>query len=79
MHAVVFRGDRVLLIRHAHPPSQDRRSVPGGVNELGEPVREAARRELREDCGVEIEVDRVIDVADVVTNACGTIARQNEP
>ena len=63
-HAIVLQGDRVLLVKRAHPPSQGRWSVPGGVVELGETVRDAARRELREECGIEIEVDRVVDVAD---------------
>ena len=35
-HAVVLRGDRVLLVKRAHLPSQGRWSVPGGVIELGE-------------------------------------------
>jgi len=36
------------------------------VIELGETVHDAARRELREECGIEIELDRVVDVADHV-------------
>jgi 8-oxo-dGTP diphosphatase len=37
------------------------------VIELGETVYDAARREVREECGIEIEVDRVIDVLDGIT------------
>ena len=65
-HAAVFRGDRVLLARRAHEPSQGRWSLPGGAIELGETIHDAARREVREECGVEIEVDRVVDVVDNV-------------
>jgi ADP-ribose pyrophosphatase YjhB (NUDIX family) len=73
-HALVLQGDRVLLIKRAHPPSRGRWSVPGGVIELGETVRDAARRELREECGIEIEIDRVMDVADhVVPDESGRV------
>jgi 8-oxo-dGTP diphosphatase len=63
-HAVVFRDDRVLLARRAHEPSQGRWSVPGGGIELGETIRDAVQREVREECGIEIETDRIIDVVD---------------
>jgi len=63
-HAVVFRRDRVLLVKRAHQPSQGRWSVPGGMIELGETIRDAAQRELREECGIEIEVDKVVNVVD---------------
>jgi 8-oxo-dGTP diphosphatase len=73
-HALVFQGDRVLLVKRARPPSEGRWSVPGGVIELGETVRDAARRELREECGIEIELDRVVDVADrVVPDESGCV------
>jgi ADP-ribose pyrophosphatase len=69
-HALVFRGDRVLLVKRAHPPSEGHWSVPGGAIELGETVRDAARREVLEECGIEIEIeiemDRLVDVADRV-------------
>ena len=64
VHALVFRGDHVLLVKRANEPSRGRWSVPGGVIELGEGMHEAARRELREECGIEIAVDRVLNVAD---------------
>lgn len=62
--AVVLRGERVLLVKRAHPPSQGRWSLPGGVIELGETVQGAARREVYEECGVEIEAGEIINVAD---------------
>ena len=45
---VVFRGDKVLLIRRGTPPRIGQWSLPGGAQELGETVEQAARRELRE-------------------------------
>jgi 8-oxo-dGTP diphosphatase len=65
-HAITFREGKVLLVRRAHEPSKGRWSVPGGMIELGETLRDAAQRELREECGIEVEVDRVIDAADNV-------------
>jgi ADP-ribose pyrophosphatase len=63
-HAVVFRRDRVLLIKRAHPPSQERWSVPGGMIELGETIHDAVQRELREECGIEIQVEKIVNVVD---------------
>jgi len=64
--ACVLRGERILVIRRAQPPSQGRWSVPGGAIELGETVHDAACRELREECGVAIAVDRVVMVEDLI-------------
>ena len=62
----VFKGDRILLIKRATPPSQGLWSVPGGMIELGETFKSAAKRELREECGIEIEVDKVFHVENFV-------------
>ena len=64
---VVFRGDEVLLIKRAKPPVSDRWSIPGGAQEIGETVREAARREVAEETGVEIEIVGLVDVVDGIT------------
>lgn len=66
-HAVVVRDEAVLLVKRAHPPGQGRWSLPGGMVELGETIREAVRREVREECGIEIEAGPVVDVADGIT------------
>ena len=54
----VTRGDAVLLIRHAGETAW---SDPGGKREPGESFREAACREVREESGVDIEVEGVLE------------------
>ncbi len=64
---VVFKGDRVLLIRRGKPPRAGLWSLPGGRQRLGERVRETAVREAREECGLEVEVTALLDVLDSMT------------
>ena len=54
--AVVCHQGKVLLVRRGHEPAMGRWVIPGGGVELGETVRDAVRREIREECGIEISV-----------------------
>lgn len=65
--AVVRRDGRVLLVRRRNPPDAGKWGFPGGAQELGETVAEAARRELAEETGVEAVPLGVLDVIDAVT------------
>jgi 8-oxo-dGTP diphosphatase len=65
---VVCKGDKVLLVLRGQEPSRGKWSIPGGVVELGETIREAARREVLEECGLEIDVGDVIDVLDSIVH-----------
>jgi len=60
--ACVFKDDRILLVQRGTPPSKGKWSVPGGAIELGESLQETAKRELDEECGVEIETGEIFDV-----------------
>jgi 8-oxo-dGTP diphosphatase len=64
--AVIIEGPRVVLVKRAHPPLQDRWSIPGGVLEVGELVREAAIREAREETGLVVEPVELLGVYDRV-------------
>jgi ADP-ribose pyrophosphatase YjhB (NUDIX family) len=64
--AIIIEDDRVLLVKRAHPPLQAQWSIPGGVLEVGELVREAAVREAREETGLIVESGELLGVYDRV-------------
>jgi 8-oxo-dGTP diphosphatase len=64
--AIVIENSRVVLVKRAHPPLQNQWSIPGGVLEVGELVREAAVREAREETGLTVEPGELLGVFDRV-------------
>jgi 8-oxo-dGTP diphosphatase len=67
-------GARVALVKRAHPPIQGQWSIPGGVLEVGEPVRDAAIREAREETGLIVEPGELLGIFDrVLRDADGRV------
>jgi len=64
--AVIIENDRVVLVKRAHPPIQGQWSIPGGMLEVGELVRDAAIREAREETGIVVEPGDLLGVYDRV-------------
>jgi len=62
--AIIIEASRVLLVKRAHPPLQAQWSIPGGVLEIGEMIREAAVREAREETGLVVEPEDLLGVYD---------------
>ncbi len=60
--AIVVKDGHVLLARRGKEPSYGVWSVPGGAVHLGEGLKVAAAREIREECGIEIALADVIEV-----------------
>src|SRR5271169_2961639 len=64
--AVIVDGSRVLLVRRATEPLKGEWSVPGGMLELGEKLRDGVRREVLEETGLVIEPGEMLDVFDSI-------------
>jgi len=62
--AVIVDRGRVLLARRGRPPLLGQWSIPGGVVELGETLRQAACREALEETGLVVRAEEVLDVFD---------------
>ncbi len=60
--AVIVHNRHVLLIRRGQPPLLGEWSLPGGVLECGETLREAVVREAREETGLEVETSEMLGV-----------------
>jgi 8-oxo-dGTP diphosphatase len=60
--AVIVQDGRVLLIRRGQAPLLGEWSLPGGVLECGEALREATVREAREETGLVVETAEMLGV-----------------
>jgi ADP-ribose pyrophosphatase YjhB (NUDIX family) len=63
---VIVNGGRLLLVQRMNQPNQGMWAVPGGKVALGETMRNAARREVREETGLEVEIGDVVWAGDAI-------------
>ena len=64
---LVRNEEKILLVRRENEPGKGRWSIPGGLLELGEKIQDGAKREIREETGLEVEIYRLIDVGENIT------------
>jgi ADP-ribose pyrophosphatase YjhB (NUDIX family) len=64
---LITEGDRILVVKRENDPGKGLWSIPGGLLEVGETIREGVKRELREETGLDVEVVELLDVIDNIT------------
>ena len=66
--AAVFDAQgRVLLVQRGRPPRAGSWGLPGGLLDLGERLADGARREVREETGVDIAIGGIAGVFEPIT------------
>lgn len=60
--ALIFDGERVLLVQRGKAPLAGYWSLPGGAVETGESVKAALVREVLEETSLEVEVGELAEV-----------------
>ena len=74
MGGIVFKENKVLLIKRAHPPSEGKWSVPGGLVEVGETLRAAIIREVEEEVGLKVRPEKIVDVVErIIPDKAGKV------
>jgi 8-oxo-dGTP diphosphatase len=55
-------GDRLVLVRRAIEPGYGKWVFPGGYVDRGEPLPVAAIREAREECGLDVRLEGLVNI-----------------
>jgi len=59
---VILRGNQIVMVRRKYGTYKGKWCIPCGNVEVGEDVRTAVRREIKEETGLDVEVSDVVDV-----------------
>ena len=64
--AIVFKDNKILLVRRDKPPADNLWAIPGGRVEIGETLQQAAEREIFEETGITIRAGEPVFTFDVI-------------
>src|SRR5258705_10457758 len=59
---IATEAERLVLVRRAIEPGYGKWVFPGGYVDRGEPLTTAAIREAREECGLDVRLDGLVNI-----------------
>ncbi|MFX1518692.1 MAG: NUDIX hydrolase [Promethearchaeota archaeon] len=59
-------NEKILMVKRGNDPGKGKWSFPGGLVNVGEAVREAVKREIKEETGLSVKIGDLAGVIDVV-------------
>ena len=65
----------VLLVKRGQEPAKGEWSIPGGMVELGETLSEAAHREVREECNIDIKLIKQFEPYEFIEKDANTTVK----
>jgi 8-oxo-dGTP diphosphatase len=71
--AIILRDDEILLIKRGAEPALGKWSIPGGSVEMGETLRQAVRREVKEETNLDVEVGELAGITDLIVKSDGVL------
>ena len=64
--AVIIRNGEIFLVKRNNEPHRGKWALPGGRAGMDELLKEAVRREVKEETGFEVEVGNLVGVYDSI-------------
>lgn len=59
---IVFKPNKIVLIRRKNPPFKGEYALPGGFVDIGETVENACIREAKEETNINIKITKLVGV-----------------
>ena len=64
--AIIYQDNQVMLVRRGKEPAKGEWSIPGGLVDVGETLRDAVIREALEETGLEVEPIELVELLERV-------------
>ncbi len=65
--AIILDEGKILLEKRKNAPGRGKWSIPGGLVDLGEGIKQAVIREVKEETGLDVYEPRLVDVINYVS------------
>jgi 8-oxo-dGTP diphosphatase len=65
---LIIQGNEILLVKRRDEPDRNKWAIPGGKLEFNETLEEGLKREMLEETGLTVEVDKLIGISEIITH-----------